>query len=175
MSPLSGSIINFLLEFIAFDLDFALLTFYEALRCLDGTLGGDDSLLSRLQLCLQLIQFALCLGRQQCADDIAAHGTGVSLVQRFVGLVNQRIPVLLALDGIFGFLLQLEFAFDRRLFAFQFSLLAMKFLLEQLKFFLFLGDSILQAHVRREFLLGGKEVILATDNPVDVQVVIFLL
>ena len=40
---------------------------------------------------------------------------------------------------------------------------------------LFLVDCVLQAHVRRELLFGGKEVIFAVDDLVDVQVVIFLL
>ena len=150
-------------------------TFYEALSRLYGALGGDDGLLSRLQLCLQLVEFALRLGRQQCTDDIAAHGAGVSLVQRLVCFLDQRIPVLLALDGRLRFLFQLDFPFDGCLLTFQFSLLAMKLILEQLQFLLFLGDSVLQAHVCREFLFGGKEVIFAADDLVDVQVVIFLL
>ena len=132
MAPLSCSIIDFLLDFIAFGLDFALQTFYEALRRLDGALGGDDGLLSRLQLCLQLVEFALRLGCQQCSDDIAAHGAGVSLVQRLVCLLDQRVPVLLALDGRLRFLFQLDFTSDGCLLTFQFSLLDMKFILEQL-------------------------------------------
>ena len=172
---MSCSLIVFLLQVVVFVLDFPLQPFSEISGRLDGTFGSNDGLFSCLQLLLQLFQFTLGLGRQQRVDNVTAHGTGVPLMQCLMGLVDERVPVLLALNGGTGLLFQFAFALDACLFLLESRLLLSQFFFEFFQLVLGLNIVVVPVLVSVEFLLGIKQVVLADHDLLDVHAVIFVL